>query len=220
MCLQFHPTALESALHLLRSFDGDRSDPIAVARHFSFAVNTQKTNPNGLLIGRWEGSYASGKEPTYWTNTREITIEYVKSGFRPVKFAQCWVFGAALNTMFRTVGIPSRQITTFQSAHESPDRSGKYTHQIHNYYDKTGKLITQTGTVWNFHSWNEAWIKRRVSLPIGDERTEPAGMHWHAVDATPQEPEDGMFAMGPAPLAAIKARDESVPFDTVRLFLH
>ena len=61
----------------------------------------------------------------------------------------------------RTMGVPSRQITTFDSAHESPEVAGKYKNKIIRYWDhQTRKLVREKGMIWNFHSWNEAFFSR------------------------------------------------------------
>ena len=50
-------------------------------------------------------------------------------------------------------------------------------------------------SVWNFHVWNEVWLKGTGHWP-----EKYAG--WAAVDATPQEESLGMMQCGPAPLKA------------------
>lgn len=70
------------------------------------------------------------------------------------------MFGGVLTTLLRSIGIATRQLTTFNSGHESAGEDGKYTHEFNHYYDANGKMIQQTGSIWNFHSWVETWIKR------------------------------------------------------------
>eukprot|EP01097_Dermamoeba_algensis_P000576 TRINITY_DN1199_c0_g1_i1.p1 TRINITY_DN1199_c0_g1~~TRINITY_DN1199_c0_g1_i1.p1 ORF type:complete len:511 (-),score=161.13 TRINITY_DN1199_c0_g1_i1:175-1707(-) len=188
----------------LKTFTGDRSDPVAVARFFSLFMTIQPGNPNGLVQGRWQTPYSGGKEPTYWSGTNQIAKQYVTTGLQTVKYAQCWVFGGCLNTMMRTIGIASRQLFTFGSGHESPD-NGVYHHLIEEKYDQNGNYLGSVhGSVWNFHSWNDVWFNsRKDNAPNG----------WQALDGTPQEESDGSYQMGPGALSAIKNRQENFLYD-------
>lgn len=54
----------------------------------------------GALVGLWSGNnedYADGTEPTSWSGSEAILQEYITTK-RPVKYAQCWVFGGTLTT--------------------------------------------------------------------------------------------------------------------------
>lgn len=53
---------------------------------------------NGVIAGNWSGSYTGGRDPRNWNGSVEILKEWKKSGFRPVRFGQCWVFAGTLNT--------------------------------------------------------------------------------------------------------------------------
>jgi len=102
------------------------------------------------------------------------------------------------------LGIPSRHLTTFESAHESPV-NGKYSHEIIMVYNSEGQLIQRQGSIWNFHSWNDAWFNRPDVI---------AASGWQAVDATPQEQSEGVMQMGPSPLHSVKNFDDAAPYDT------
>lgn len=65
-------------------------------------------------------------------------------------------------------------------------------------------------SVWNFHVWNEAWMKRP---DIGSEYD-----GWQAIDATPQELSDDMFRCGPASVVAVKNGEIQKPYDGTFLF--
>jgi len=184
---------------------GDASDVRALSRYLTFASTYQNNNRRGILWGNWGSKFAGGKAPWYWQGSDEVFRTYIQQSFTPVKFGQCWVFGGVLNALLRSLGIPSRHLTTFESAHESPDENGKYTHEIAMIYNSNGKLIQRKGSIWNFHSWNDAWFNRPdVNGANG----------WQAVDATPQEQSGGLMQMGPAPLFSVKAFDDSAPWDT------
>jgi len=202
---QFQPETLTVAMFLLTQYTGDASDVRSLSRYLTYASTYQTQNRRGILWGNWGSSFAGGKAPWYWQGSDEIFRTYIQQQYAPVKFGQCWVFGGVLNALLRTLGIPSRHLTTFESAHESPDANGKYTHEIAMIYDSNGRLIQRKGSIWNFHSWNDAWFNRPdVNGANG----------WQAVDATPQEMSGGLMQMGPAPLISVKNFDDSAPFDT------
>jgi len=167
-------------------------------------MTLQSGGYGGLMWGRWQSPYSGGKEPTYWSGTNQIVQQYVTTGFQTVKYAQCWVFGGVLNSMMRTIGIPSRQLFTFGSGHESPE-GGVYHHYIEQKYDTNGRYLGMAhGSVWNFHSWNDIWLNsRKDNAPNG----------WQALDGTPQELSEGSYQMGPGALSAIISRQETYPYD-------
>jgi hypothetical protein len=109
--------------------------------------------------------------------------------------------------MMRTLGIPARQLTTFDSGHDSPNEYGVYEHVYHRYFDAdTGKFLEMTHSIWNFHNWVDAWMSR-PDLPEGYGG-------WNAVDATPQEHSEGVFQMGPASLHAVRQTEDDHAYDT------
>lgn len=80
------------------------------------------------------------------------------------------------------------------------------------FLDQEGKIMEElnTDSVWNFHVWNEAWMQRP------DLGREYGG--WQAIDATPQEPSDGLYRVGPASVAAVKQGDVTKPYDNKFLY--
>jgi len=127
-----------------------------------------------------------------------------------VKYGQCWVFGGCLTSAGRSLGIPARTLTNFESAHESPnsDPNNMYDRQLDMFFDASGSyLSTDGGSIWNFHVWCEFWLKR-ADLSVSSY----AG--WQAVDATPQERSDGLMQMGPASVNAIQALDTKTKYDS------
>ncbi|XP_033113463.1 protein-glutamine gamma-glutamyltransferase K-like [Anneissia japonica] len=161
---------------------------------------------NGVLVGNWSGDYSGGTEPTAWTGSAAIFKQYTLTK-KPVKFAQCWVFANVLTTALRSLGIPARSICNTASAH---DTDGNCIMDYH--FDSNGKPMDwlDYDSVWNFHCWTDAWMAR-PDLP-------PGYGGWQAVDATPQERSEGVFQLGPAPLAAVKAGHVQLSFDTKFVF--
>uniref|UniRef100_A0A6B2KYY9 Transglutaminase-like domain-containing protein n=1 Tax=Arcella intermedia TaxID=1963864 RepID=A0A6B2KYY9_9EUKA len=201
---QFHYSVLEVSLYFITKLSwAKRGNAALVSRHLSSWINV---NDNGGLVwGRWQDPYTGGKNPTYWTGSLEIFQQYRKSQ-TGVKYGQCWVFGACLTTAARTLGIPSRTITNFDSAHED-QQSGpvRYLGKIDVFFDQNGAYIgMEGGSIWNFHVWCEFYFARSdVSSANG----------WQAVDGTPQELSDGFFQMGPASLANVKSRATTQQYD-------
>jgi len=181
---QFNKNTLAAALKLLDSISpSDRSNPKLVSRHFTKVVNSN--DDNGVLVGKWSGNYSGGYSPSHWSGSDQIIKLYLSSN-NPVKYGQCWVFGGLLTSFLRCLGIPTRPITNFNSAHDKDKPLNK---TIDWYYDAKGKDRNKSkDAIWNYHVWCDVWISNV----------------WHAVDATPQEASNNFYQMGPAPLQSIK----------------
>ena len=66
------------------------------------------------------------------------------------------------STVLRALGIPARSVTNFQSAHDT-----EYNMSIDTFVYENGEQSEKTrsgDSVWNFHVWNDAWMKR-ADLP-------------------------------------------------------
>lgn len=186
---QYEEGVLAACLDLVELLASDRGDAVKLTRHLSAAVNHM--DDGGVLIGNWSGEYDGGKSPTFWVGSAPILRQWRESG--PVKFGQCWVFSGLLTTVCRCLGIPARSVTCFDSAHDT-----NFNRVIDKYYDANREKLNIGGdSIWNFHVWNDVWL-RRPDLPEGRGG-------WQAVDATPQEKSAGKWQCGPASLADIKA---------------
>lgn len=73
---------------------------------------------NGLVAGKWAAPWYGGRLPWQWRGSGPIFDQYFQTGGRSVGWGQCWVFAGVLVSACRSVGIPARPITNFQSAHE------------------------------------------------------------------------------------------------------
>lgn len=111
-----------------------KGDPILVTREMSALVNSE--DDNGVLEGRWTDDFPDGKFPWFWTGSAAILKQYYQSGGQPVKYGQCWVFSGVLLTVLRVLGIPSRSITNFSSAHDS-----NRNRTIDEYYSEDGERL-------------------------------------------------------------------------------
>ena len=134
----YQPDTLKAVLYILEtvsklSFE-KKHDPIEVAREMSAMVNQQ--DDNGVLVGRWDGEYSDGNDPSFWMGSGPILQQFYRSGGVPVKYGQCWVFSGVLLTILRVLGIPSRSVTNFNSAHDT-----NRNRTIDEYYDEGGERI-------------------------------------------------------------------------------
>jgi len=153
-------------------------------------------------------------------------------GFQPVMWGQCWVFSGVLTTLGRTIGIPTRSVTNFESAHDHKPFDNYITK--HWTYDKNsqGKFVwthdsnKDADSIWNFHVWNDMWMLRP------DQKDNKCGVDmngWQAVDATWQEQSEDpnmmsqadpnhYYQCGPLSVNAIKAKCKDSSFDY--MFIH
>ena len=145
----YRPDSLRAVMFIMENvadltFDQKRN-PILVGREMSAVVNIQ--DENGILVGRWDGEYGDGRAPTSWRGSGEILQKYYKSDGEPVSYGQCWVFSGVLLSVLRILGIPSRSVTNFSSAHDT-----NRNRTIDEYYDGSGEkvyyLSSGSDSVW------------------------------------------------------------------------
>uniref|UniRef100_A0AAQ5X2Q2 protein-glutamine gamma-glutamyltransferase n=1 Tax=Amphiprion ocellaris TaxID=80972 RepID=A0AAQ5X2Q2_AMPOC len=199
---QFEYGILDACIYILDSSRMpiyNRGNIIKVVRKGSAMINSQ--DDNGVLVGNWSNDYSMGVAPTAWTGSVTILQQYANTGV-PVCYAQCWVYAGVFCTFLRCLGIPTRVITNFSSAH---DNTGNLKTDLIFKMDGTPDRRATRDSIWNYHCWNECWMVR-PDLPAGYGG-------WQVVDSTPQETSDGHFRCGPAPVAAIKEGNLCHPFD-------
>lgn len=181
-----------------------RNDPIYISRIISAVVNCN--DDNGILVGNWGSDYSKGIAPTQWNGSISILRKWNESGCHPVRYGQCWVFAAVACTVLRCLGIATRHITNFNSAHDKEQDL-----KIDTFCDEGGRTLNLTkDSMWNYHCWVECWMTRPDLKPGYDG--------WQALDPTPQEKSGGVFCCGPSPLKAIKNGDIDLKYDTPFVF--
>lgn len=205
---QFEDVSLECALWLLDKAGLSatvRSSPVHISRIISAMANYNDRD-GGILFGRWTETYPKNcTPPTAWTGSTAILEKFMKKKFY-VRYGQCWVFSGLVTTLLRALGLPTRSVTNFESAH---DTDSSMTIDFH--FDEEGNPLDDLNdSIWNFHVWNESWFKR-PDLPDGHDG-------WQAHDATPQETSEGVFRCGPASVNAVKNGEVYLPYDTSFIF--
>ncbi|XP_071968155.1 protein-glutamine gamma-glutamyltransferase E-like [Engystomops pustulosus] len=179
-----------------------RYDPGYVGRVLSAMINS--FDDEGVLEGAWGTTYPGGVHPGDWNGSVDILNKWRKGGYKPVKYGQCWVFAGVLCTVLRCLGIPTRTVTNFDSAHDKDANLS-----VDSLYSKRGKSMSKD-TLWNFHVWNESWFTRSELGPLYGG--------WQVLDATPQELSGGINCCGPASVNAIKEGDIDLEYDCPFIF--
>lgn len=211
---QFEDGILDACLMLLdvnpkflkdRSRDcSRRSSPIYVGRVVSGMVNCN--DDQGVLLGRWDNNYGDGISPMAWIGSVDILRRWKEHGCQQVKYGQCWVFAAVACTVLRCLGIPTRVVTNYNSAHDQ--NSNLLIEYFRNEY---GELESnKSEMIWNFHCWVESWMTR--------PDLQPGYEGWQAIDPTPQEKSEGTYCCGPVSVRAIKEGDLSTKYDASFVF--
>ncbi|XP_041824738.1 coagulation factor XIII A chain-like [Melanotaenia boesemani] len=205
---QFDEGILDACIYILdvcQMAIYNRNEVIKIVRTASAAINSQ--DDNGVLVGNWSDDYSMGTPPTSWTGSARILQQFYASG-NPVCYAQCWVFAGcmismlSMSTVLRCLGIPTRVITNFNSAH---DNTANLKTELIFKPDGSPDRRNTRDSIWNYHCWCESFL-RRIDLP-------PKYNGWQVVDATPQETSDGYYRCGPSSINAIKDGELCHPFD-------
>ncbi|XP_040294822.1 protein-glutamine gamma-glutamyltransferase 5-like isoform X1 [Bufo bufo] len=178
-----------------------RNSPVYVSRVVCAMINSNDDD-SGVLQGNWSGDYKKGVSPSAWNGSTAILRKWFKKDCEPVKYGECWVFAAVMCTVMRSLGIPTRVVTNFDSAHDTNSNL-----IIDEYYDTNGKKLSKESndSIWNFHVWCECWMARR-DLP-------PEYGGWQVLDPTPQETSNGIYCCGPASVKAIKKGEVHLNYD-------
>ncbi|XP_061687512.1 protein-glutamine gamma-glutamyltransferase E [Syngnathoides biaculeatus] len=183
-----------------------RGDPAYVGRVLSAMINSP--DDPGVVMGNWSDSFEGGLSPSHWSGSHDILSKWKKSNCQPVKYGQCWVFAGVMCSVMRLLGIPTRVITNFVSAHDT-DANLK----VDIYHADVGASYREsTDSIWNYHVWVESWMKRP------DLKANGKHDGWQILDATPQEPSEGVYQCGPASLAAILNGETHLPYDVPFVF--
>lgn len=181
-----------------------RGNPVYVGRVVSRMVNCN--DDQGVLYGRWDNNYRDGVSPMFWIGSVDILRRWKNYGCQNVKYGQCWVFAAVACTVLRCLGIPTRVVTNYNSAHDQNSNL-----LIEYFRNEFGEIQgNKSEMIWNFHCWVESWMTR--------PDLQPGYEGWQAIDPTPQEKSEGTYCCGPVPVRAIKEGDLSTKYDAPFVF--
>ncbi|XP_068451964.1 protein-glutamine gamma-glutamyltransferase E-like [Clinocottus analis] len=184
-----------------------RCNPIYVGRVISAMINS--LDDKGVVVGNWDGDYEDGERPNHWTGSHAILQRWFDSGH--VKYGQCWVFAGVMCSVMRLLGVPCRVVSNFDSAHDN-DRNLT----IDIFHPGYGvEEVPSYDSVWNFHVWVEAWMRRPDLLVDGkyDDKYDDNYDGWQVLDPTPQEKSEGVYCCGPASLKSILNGQTDVKYD-------
>ncbi|XP_029282741.1 protein-glutamine gamma-glutamyltransferase 5-like [Cottoperca gobio] len=183
-----------------------RCNPLYVGRVVSAMINTQ--DDRGVLEGNWGDSFPNGLSPSHWSGSYAILKHWYNTDAHPVKYGQCWVFAGVMCSVMRLLGIPCRVVSNFESAHDNNKNL-----VIDTFYSDYGVAEKPThDSIWNFHVWTEAWMKR----PDLGANGKYDG--WQVLDPTPQEQSFGVYCCGPAPVRAILDGETDLKYDIPFVF--
>lgn len=198
----------------LKDWDGSNNtnsfDPIKPDQKSQFKPKCLQQNICAVDI--WNGGVNPQKLPQ---SSTPILANYVKN-YTKTKWGECWVYAGVMTSLFRTLGIPCRQISAYQVfrqyCSEIPDNNnqqvckdgmGKFTGICKADKNKDNSFKATNGFLWSFHMWNNIWFNRQ---DFKDEFKSYNGPDWQIVDATPQELSFGVNQLGPCPLKCLKDR--------------
>ncbi|KAL4234234.1 hypothetical protein ACF0H5_005885 [Mactra antiquata] len=119
-----------------------------------------------------------------------------------------------VHTVCRAVGIPCRTVTSYNSG---SGIDGRLTVDCYYELREDGIIeeindLDDEDLIWNFHVWNDVWMKR---IDLENPYNEP---EWQALDATPSINGNGKLSCGPAPHYAVKNGHTEVNHDTGTIF--
>ncbi|RWS13964.1 hemocyte protein-glutamine gamma-glutamyltransferase-like protein [Dinothrombium tinctorium] len=178
-------------------------NPISITRSITDAISAYEED-DGLLVGKWQNltefyNNLPAKLPWHWLGSDEILEEFSENNGRKVAYGQCWVFACLLTTILRFLGVPSRPVTIFRAGHDS-NFDVVITMVIK---DDQTLNVTMSESLWNFHVWTEAWIRRIDLNPSNGSQYDG----WQILDSTPQIKINNKYQIGPVPKYAIYNAD-------------
>lgn len=157
-------------------------------------------------MSTWKGytcDAANGRPchaPGHWEDMNELFELHTSLGYKSVQYCQCWVYSAVQNTVARSLGIPTRVVSTFESAIDSDNNRAVdkfYTKKADGSVSPSYPGIS-SDSVWNFHAWNEMHYTRTDINCFGISLAAGCANGWQALDGT-------AGAFGPSSVRLLRA---------------
>ncbi|XP_068120111.1 protein 4.2-like isoform X2 [Hyperolius riggenbachi] len=200
ICMKF----LDLSLHYQKDPEKQyikRKDPIYICQIIGDAIGRRDDEDRVTFMCE------NGKPSYKWISSVPILRQWFQHETLPA-YGHHWVFAAVLCTVLRFLGIPTRIVTNYNSAHGTEENLQKDV-----FYNEQGARIhrSRNDSIWHFHVWNECWMERQdLFKGYGG---------WQVLDATAQQKYNGaLYCSGPAPVRAIKEGHVDLDYDTSLIF--
>ncbi|XP_072259869.1 protein-glutamine gamma-glutamyltransferase 2-like [Pyxicephalus adspersus] len=178
-----------------------RNDPVYICRMIGHMIGQKDDEDRvAFMCGYGRLSYK-------WISSVPVLRQWFQEGSKTT-YGHHWVFAAVLCTVLRCLGIPTRVVTNYNSAHNT---EGSLRKEL--YYNENGARIhrSRSDSIWHFHVWNECWMQRKdLFNGFGG---------WQVLDATAQlKYSEALYCSGPAPVNAIKEGFVDLKYDTQLIY--
>ncbi|CAF3590142.1 unnamed protein product, partial [Rotaria sordida] len=208
---QFEQSTLLTALALLDQAQlptQNRIDPSIIIRIISSKICSNPGTNNGIFPSSHDKKIYSSENHGY-TSSTSIFKQYILSNCQSLQggCGNNWQHAAILCSLSRSLGIPCRIVTIYNTACQT---DGTQNNDIH--WDTKQRPLQKLNSdiICSSHVWNECWM-RRHDLP-NDEQD------WQIVDSTPVQMCDGIRRTGPCSISSLRNGELSFRWDS--LFIH
>ncbi|CAF0977586.1 unnamed protein product, partial [Rotaria sordida] len=208
---QFEQSTLLTAFALLDQAQlptQNRIDPSIIIRIISSKICSNPGTNNGIFPSSHDKKIYSSENHGY-TSSTSIFKQYILSNCQSLQggCGNNWQHAAILCSLSRSLGIPCRIVTIYNTACQT---DGTQNNDIH--WDTKQRPLQKLNSdiICSSHVWNECWM-RRHDLPKDEQ-------DWQIVDSTPVQMCDGIRRTGPCSISSLRNGELSFRWDS--LFIH